>query len=69
MGTQKWIDVRFIPPPIYNAVLIRLIVEDKAEVDVGELDADGCWTTFNDWGEEYEFEITHWMPLPDAEII
>ena len=30
-------------------------------------DADYSWQTFNDWFEgQQEFEITHWMPLPDT---
>lgn len=37
-------------------------------MDVGILDADGCWTTFNDWDEGYGFEVTHWMPMPYAKI-
>ena len=65
----KWIDVNVVPPPIHNRVLIRLIVDEEVEVDLGILDADGCWTTFIDWDEGYGFEVTHWMPLPDAEII
>ena len=65
----KWIDVNVVPPPIHNRVLIRLIVDEEVEVDLGILDADGCWTTFNDWDEGYGFEVTHWMLLPDAEII
>lgn len=29
-------------------------------------DADCSWQTFNDWYEgQQEFEITHWMPLPE----
>lgn len=66
---MNWIDVNVIPPPIYDSVLIRLIVEGEAVVDVGILDADGRWTTFNDWDEGYGFEVTHWMPLPDGAII
>ena len=65
----KWIDVNVVPPPIHNRVLIRLIVDEEVEVDLGILDMDGCWTTFIDWDEGYGFEVTHWMPLPDAEII
>ena len=68
MGTQKWIDVRHVAPPIHNRVLIRLVVEGEAEVDVGILDADGGWTVFNDWDEGFGFEVTHWMALPYPEI-
>lgn len=64
----KWIDVNVVPPPIHNRVLIRLIVDEEVEVDLGILYADGCWTTFSDWDEGLGFEVTHWMPLPDAEI-
>ena len=29
-------------------------------------DTDYSWQTFNDWFEgQQEFEITHWMPLPE----
>ena len=68
IDAMKWIDVNVIPPPIHDRVLIRLIVEGEAVVDVGILDADGCWTTFNDWDEGFCFEVTHWMPVPYADI-
>ena len=30
-------------------------------------DVDYSWQTFNDWFEgQQEFEITHWMPLPES---
>ena len=68
MGIQRWIDVRHVTPCVGNTILIRLENNaGEAEVDAAYLDNQQVFVTFNGWPMNV-WTITHWMPMPDAEI-
>ena len=72
----KWIPVAERLPEIGTYIIAGRMKYDYEKaythfVDVAYFgprwnDADYSWQTFNDWFEgQQEFEITHWMPLPE----
>ena len=72
----KWIPVSERLPEVGTYIIAGRMKYDYEKeythfVDVAYFgprwnDADYSWQTFNDWFEgQQEFEITHWMPLPE----
>jgi hypothetical protein len=68
-GADKWISVEDKLPDIYESCIIMVATkyawENKwrRDTDVGCLNDDGEWDTWNDWDEGNEVVITHWKPL------
>ena len=53
---SEWISVEDRLPEKYNSVLI--FCEDEIRVDY--INLYGCWY------ENFLYQVTHWMPLPEA---
>lgn len=71
-GMKTWIPVTERLPEIMHTVIVsgRMKYEWETDffrfVDVATYTEGEFFETFNDWYEgQDEFEITHWMPLPE----
>nr|MBQ1579146.1 DUF551 domain-containing protein [Oscillospiraceae bacterium] len=69
---RRWIPVTERLPEILHTVIVSGRMKYKWEtdffrfVDVATYSEGEFFETFNDWYEgQDEFEITHWMPLPE----
>ena len=72
MSVQEWIPFSDKQPQIGYRVLVAGRMKYRWEnkyfqfVDVAIFNIEREFETFNDWFEgQDEFEITHWMPLPE----
>ena len=71
-SVPKWVSVTERLPEILHTVIVSGRMKYKWEtdffrfVDVATYSEGEFFETFNDWYEgQDEFEITHWMPLPE----
>lgn len=64
MNSNEWINVKNRLPPIVNETIL---ISDGVDVYSGFFDSMHEWRMgLSELCEDLEFNVTHWMPLPDA---
>lgn len=62
---ESWISVKEGLPEIGDECLI--LMEVGSNIEKGEYKGDGDWlgNWFSMRGENHNYKVTHWMPLPE----